>query len=65
MCISQGCTASTLSLPGDNLFRWVPDDGLEAEALVAMAMANGIRTLVPVWARGRGQSRSGVAVRGL
>jgi len=48
-CISQGSTASTLSLPGDNLFRWVPDDGLEAEAVVAMAVANGVHTLVPCW----------------
>jgi branched-chain amino acid transport system substrate-binding protein len=64
-CISQGSTASTLSLPGDNLFRWVPDDALEAEALVAMVQAAGIRTLVPCWRADAGNRGLATAVRRL
>jgi branched-chain amino acid transport system substrate-binding protein len=63
LCISQGSTASTLSLPDDNLFRWVPDDSLEAEAVVALAQAQGIRTLVPVWRADAGNRGLAVSVR--
>jgi branched-chain amino acid transport system substrate-binding protein len=49
ICISQGSTSSAISLPGDNLFRFVPDDVLEAQAMVALVKADGIRTLVPGW----------------
>lgn len=47
--ISQGSTSSALSIAGDNIFRVVPDDRLEAEALVALMWADGIRTVVPLW----------------
>src|SRR5262249_38261324 len=63
LCISQGSTASTLSLPGDNLFRWVPDDPLEAEAVAALANAQGIRTLVPCWRADAGNRGLAVSVR--
>jgi branched-chain amino acid transport system substrate-binding protein len=63
LCISQGSTASTLSLPGDNLFRWVPDDPLEAEAVVALAKAEGIYTLVPCWRADAGNRGLAVSVR--
>lgn len=46
--ISQGSTASSLSIAGDNVFRMVPDDVREARALVALAQADGIQALVPV-----------------
>jgi branched-chain amino acid transport system substrate-binding protein len=49
MVISQGSTASTLSIPGDNIFRMCPDDTREATAIVALMWQNGIRTLVPLW----------------
>jgi branched-chain amino acid transport system substrate-binding protein len=63
LSISQGSTASTLSLPGDNLFRWVPDDPLEAEAVVALAKAQGIQTLVPCWRGDAGNRGLAVSVR--
>jgi branched-chain amino acid transport system substrate-binding protein len=47
--ISQGSTASSLSIPGDNVFRLVPDDTFEAAAIATLLRADGIRTLVPVW----------------
>lgn len=47
--ISQGSTASSLSLEGDNIYRFVPDDTQEAEAVVALAQSDGVRVLLPVW----------------
>ena len=35
--LSQGSTASSLSLPDDNVFRLVPDDGPEGQASAALA----------------------------
>jgi branched-chain amino acid transport system substrate-binding protein len=49
MVISQGSTASSLSIAGDNIFRMCPDDTREAAAIVALMWQNGIRTLVPMW----------------
>jgi branched-chain amino acid transport system substrate-binding protein len=47
--LSQGSTASSLSLPDDNIFRLVPDDGPEGQASAALADADGIGTIVPLW----------------
>jgi branched-chain amino acid transport system substrate-binding protein len=47
--ISQGSTASSLSIAGDNVFRFAPDDSHEAEAVVALMWGDGIRTVVPIW----------------
>jgi branched-chain amino acid transport system substrate-binding protein len=47
--ISHGSTASSLSIAGDNVFRVVPDDKLEGEAVVALMWGEGIRTVVPLW----------------
>lgn len=49
LLISQSSTASSLAIAGDNVFRFCPDDTLEAEAIVALMWQNGIRTLVPFW----------------
>jgi branched-chain amino acid transport system substrate-binding protein len=46
--ISQGSTAGSLSLAGDYLFRFVADDAQEAEALVALLRARGVKALVPI-----------------
>ena len=43
--ISQGSTASSLSIAGDNIFRLCPDDRLEAEAIVALMKHDGIQHL--------------------
>jgi len=47
--ISPGSTASKLAIKDDNLLRLVPDDRVEARAIVALMAADGIDTLVPVW----------------
>ena len=65
ICISQGSTSSALALPGDNLFRFVPDDTLEAQAVVALAQAEGIRTLVPCWRADGGNQGLAASVRRL
>ena len=49
LVISQGSTASSLAIPGDNIFRFCPPDTREAEALVALLQHDGIRAIVPLW----------------
>jgi branched-chain amino acid transport system substrate-binding protein len=65
IAISQGSTASSLSMPGDNLFRFVPDDSVEAQAVVAMALAGGIQTIVPCWRADAGNQGLASSVRRL
>src|SRR5205807_6537636 len=48
LVISQGSTASSLSIPGDNIFRFCPNDMHEADAIVALMWHDGIRTIVPL-----------------
>jgi branched-chain amino acid transport system substrate-binding protein len=47
--LSQGSTASSLSIPDDNVFRLVPDDSHEGLAVVELLKQDGIRTVVPLW----------------
>jgi branched-chain amino acid transport system substrate-binding protein len=47
--ISQGSTASSLAIPGDNLFRLAPNDKLEGAAMAALIRSDGIDTIVPMW----------------
>lgn len=49
LLLSQGSTASTLSIPGDNILRFVPDDTLEGAAISALMWEQGIRAIVPLW----------------
>jgi len=49
LVISQGSTASSLAIAGDNIFRFCPNDTREAEAIVALMRHDGIRTIVPLW----------------
>src|SRR5436305_5349072 len=49
LIISQGSTASSLAISGDNIFRFCPNDRREAEAIVALMWHDGIRTIVPLW----------------
>jgi branched-chain amino acid transport system substrate-binding protein len=49
LLVSQGSTAHTLAIGGDNVFRLVPDDVREAEALDALLERDGITAIVPVW----------------
>ena len=56
LVISQGSTASSLGLPGDNILRFCPNDIREAEAIVALMRHDGIRAIVPLWRNDRGNS---------
>jgi branched-chain amino acid transport system substrate-binding protein len=47
--ISQGSTASSLSVAGDRIYRMVPNDTHEAEALRALLRLRNVKTLVPAW----------------
>jgi len=56
LVISQGSTASSLAIPGDNIFRFCPNDTREAEPIVALMWHDGIRTIVPLWRNGAGNN---------
>jgi len=54
--VSQGSTASSLSIVGDNIFRLCPDDTREAEAIVALMLHDGISNIVPLWRNDAGNN---------
>ena len=56
LVISQGSTASSLSIPGDNIFRFCPNDIREADAIVSLMWHDGIRTIVPLWRNDAGNN---------
>src|SRR5881396_3289455 len=56
LVISQGSTASSLAIPGDNIFRLCPDDVLEAKAIVALMLRDGISNIVPLWRNDAGNN---------
>ncbi len=56
LVISQGSTASSLAIPGDNIFRFCPNDTREAEAIVVLLWHDGIRTIVPLWRNDTGNN---------
>jgi branched-chain amino acid transport system substrate-binding protein len=47
--VSQGSTASSIAIAGDNLFRLAPNDKLEGAAMAALMHADGIDTLFTVY----------------
>lgn len=61
--ISQGSTASSLAIAGDNLFRLAPNDKLEGAAIAALMRADGVDVMVPIWRddAGNGGLRSSTA----
>lgn len=56
LILSHASTASSLSSPGDNVFRLVPDDWQEGIATVAVMWGDGIRVVVPLWRDDAGNS---------
>src|SRR6266487_1815629 len=58
LVISQGSTAHSLAEASDNVFRFVPDDLREGEAVVALLRHDGIDAIVPVWRRDAGNTAS-------
>jgi branched-chain amino acid transport system substrate-binding protein len=56
LVISQGSTASSLAIAGDNIFRFCPNDKREAEAIVALMQHDGIHSIVPLWRNDAGNN---------
>ncbi len=56
LVISQGSTASSLAIAGDNIFRFCPNDMREAAAIVALMWHDGIRNIVPLWRNDAGNN---------
>ena len=56
LVISQGSTASSLAIAGDNIFRFCPNDTREAAAIVALMWHDEIRTIVPLWRNDAGNN---------
>jgi branched-chain amino acid transport system substrate-binding protein len=55
--ISYGSTSPALSIAGDNVFRLVPDDARQGEAMAGYLNRSGIRVIIPVvrndtWGKG-------------
>ena len=61
--VSQGSTASSLALPDDNVFRFVPTDRVEGRASVDLMLKNGAETIVPMWRNDRGNTGLADSVR--
>ena len=47
--LSPSSTAPLLARPGDNIFRLVPDDTHQAQAIAVQMWKDGIRVVVPIW----------------
>jgi branched-chain amino acid transport system substrate-binding protein len=47
--ISPSSTAPFLAIPGDNVFRLVPDDTHQAEAITTQMWKDGISAIIPMW----------------
>jgi branched-chain amino acid transport system substrate-binding protein len=56
LIISQGSTASSLAIAGDNIFRFCPNDKREADAIVALLQHDGIHSIVPLWRNDAGNN---------
>ena len=56
LIISQGSTASSLAIAGDNIFRFCPNDKREADAIVALMQHDGIHSIVPLWRNDAGNN---------
>ncbi|MGA6989119.1 MAG: ABC transporter substrate-binding protein [Nitrososphaeraceae archaeon] len=49
LLVSHSSTAPSLAIPGDNLFRFVPDDTHQGEAIAKKMWNDGMRIIVPMW----------------
>jgi branched-chain amino acid transport system substrate-binding protein len=56
LVISQGSTASSLAIAGDNIFRFCPNDKREADAIVALMQRDSIHAVVPLWRNDAGNN---------
>jgi ABC-type branched-subunit amino acid transport system substrate-binding protein len=49
LLVSHSSTAPSLAIAGDNLFRFVPDDTHQGEAIAKKMWNDGVRIVVPMW----------------
>jgi branched-chain amino acid transport system substrate-binding protein len=49
LILSPSSTAPQLTIPNDNLFRLVPDDSHQAQAIAKKMWQDGVRVVVPMW----------------
>jgi ABC-type branched-subunit amino acid transport system substrate-binding protein len=49
LIVSSSSTAPSLAIPNDNVFRFVPDDTYQAEALAKKMWDEGTRVVIPIW----------------
>ncbi|MFN3648279.1 MAG: ABC transporter substrate-binding protein [Armatimonadota bacterium] len=63
LLLSQGSTAGSLAVAGDNVFRFCPSDGPEGEAIAALMRADGIRAAVPLWRADAGNQGLATSLR--
>jgi branched-chain amino acid transport system substrate-binding protein len=49
LLVSPSSTAPSLAVPGDNIFRLVPDDTHQAQAISKKMWQDGVRVVVPMW----------------
>jgi branched-chain amino acid transport system substrate-binding protein len=63
LLVSQGSTASSLGLPDDNVFRFVPTDRVEGRASVDLMLHNSASTIIPMWRNDRGNNGLADSVR--
>jgi branched-chain amino acid transport system substrate-binding protein len=63
LLVSQGSTASSLAMPNNNVFRFVPNDHVEGRATTDLIAAQGARVVVPMWRNDRGNQGLADSVR--
>jgi ABC-type branched-subunit amino acid transport system substrate-binding protein len=49
LIVSSSSTAASLAIPNDNVFRFVPDDTHQSEALARKMWDEGTRVVIPIW----------------
>ena len=49
LIVSSSSTAPSLAIPNDNVFRFIPDDSHQAEALAKQMWDEGTRVVIPIW----------------
>jgi branched-chain amino acid transport system substrate-binding protein len=49
LLVSPSSTAPSLTTPGDNIFRLVPDDTHQAQAISTKMWQDGVRAIIPIW----------------
>ena len=63
LLVSPSSTAGTLTIAGDNIFRFTPSDSVEGVAVAALMWHDGIRAIVPAWREDPGNAGLETATR--